>query len=188
MFDKFADYAYYLLPSPFKRVAKAINQFYIWCTVMGKHIDDLQQDIYTVREQTMIISANETFLALHGIDRSVRRLRGETVDNYRIRLMLYTKIAEQAGTNQAIYYVARAFGYDNVTITRSSESALWATATVSLIGGNIVLDDRDLMIAELNRVKPASAILELTKEQRYQGKQYFGSAYIIGKIITIRQG
>lgn len=188
MFDGFGKYMYYLLPAPLKRAVQATNQFWIWCKVIGKQIDGLQQDIYTVREQSMIATAGEEVLTLHGIDRGAHRMRGETLDNYRLRLMLYTRIAEQAGTNQAIYYVARSFGYDNVQITRNENADHWAEATVALIGGSIVLDDRNLLLAELNRVKPASALLKLTKEQRFAAGQYFGSMYVVGKILMIRQG
>ena len=185
MFDTFGEYMHYLLPSPMKRGAQAVSQFWRWCKAMGQQVDGLQQDVFTVREQSMIQTASAEVLSLHGIDRRARRLRGETLENYRMRLMLHTRIAEQAGTNQAIYYVARSFGYDNVTITRNPDPAHWAEATVALIGGSIVVDDRDLLLAEVNRVKPASALLTLTKEQRYPAGQYFGSMVVVGKILTI---
>ncbi len=56
------------------------------------------------------------------------------------------------------------------------------------VGGNIVIDDRELLLQELNKIKPARTLLSLRKEQRYHSGLYAGSVYIIGKQITIRQG
>ena len=41
------DYMYYLLTSPFKRVKKSINNWYILCEVLGSWFDECMNDIYT---------------------------------------------------------------------------------------------------------------------------------------------
>lgn len=188
MFKKFGDYMYFLLFAPLKKTAKAANQWYIFFKVVGKLFDATKLDIFKVREESMVISASEKMLEQHGLDRTMKRLKGETVENYRARLSMKYIIASEAGSNAAIRYVAKAFGYDNIDIQRNSDPEKWAEVSVQFIGGNIVLDDRALLLKELNKVKQASALLTVAKEQRFMAQQYIGTAYIIGKIITIRQG
>ena len=115
------------------------------------------------------------------------RLDGETLENYRIRLALKASIAEKAGTNEGIRYLARAFGYDQVEVIPGAKPDHWAEATVWFIGGDIVLDDRDLLLQELNKIKPARTLLHLSKEQRYQAALPFAAAKVIGRQITISQ-
>lgn len=45
-YDNFKDYMYYLLTSPFKRVKKSINNWYILCEVLGSWFDECMNDIY----------------------------------------------------------------------------------------------------------------------------------------------
>lgn len=188
MSKNFADYMYSLLFTPLRKVAKSANQWYIFFKVVGKLFDKTKQDIFRVRAESMIVTASEVMLPVHGLDRNMPRLKGETVDNYRNRLSMKFIIASEAGTDKAIYYTAKSFGYDNVEITKNADPARWAEATVSFIGGKIVLDDRDLLLKEINKVKRARTLLTLVKEQRYTTQLYVGSGYVIGKTITIRQG
>jgi hypothetical protein len=123
----------------------------------------------------------------HGLDRGIVRLKGETIENFRNRLAMNYVIAAEAGTNEAIRYVARAFGYENVEIQIDPDPQKWAEATVQFIGGNIVLDDRELLLKELNKIKPAGALLSVEKTQIFTSRQYIGTGYIIGKQITMRQ-
>lgn len=187
MAGNFAEYLYELLHAPLKRVSKAANQFYIFFKVIGGLFDACKQDIFRLREASMLASATDAVLQLHGQDRDMARLKGETLENYRERLLMKGIIAEAAGTNEGIRYVAQAFGYDNVIISTSSDPAHWAEATVQFIGGRIVLDDRALLLQELNKIKPARTLLTLSKEQRYSGGIFVGGGYVVGKQITIRQ-
>ena len=116
------------------------------------------------------------------------RLDGESLEGYRNRLMMKGIIAEKAGTCEGIRSLAKAFGYENVEIVPSPDPDHWAEVAVRFVGGSIVLDDRDLLLHELNKIKSARTLLEHTKEQRYTSRMYAGTAYIIGKQITIRQG
>ncbi len=137
---------------------------------------------------SMIASSSESVLELHGLDRGMTRLKGETVNNYRIRLAMKSIIASEAGTNKAILYVAKAFGYDNVSIERNPNPEKWAEATVQFIGRKIVLDDQALLLKELNKIKPAGALLTVSKEQRYSATIYQGTVRVIGRQMTISQG
>lgn len=187
MFEKFGDYMFSLLLAPLKKVAKAKNQWYIFFKVAGKLFDQSKQDVFRVRYESMIATASEKMLEEHGLDRGVIRLKGETIENFRNRLAMHYIIASEAGTNEAIRHVATAFGYENVEIMPNSDPQRWAEASVQFIGGNIVLDDRDLLLKELNKIKPAGALLTVEKYQIFTARQYVGTAYMIGKQITMRQ-
>lgn len=188
MLDHFGDYMFELLYAPLKKGARAANQIYIFCKVVGRLFDGCKADLFRLREASMIVSADEALLPLHGQDRDMPRLKGESLDNYRIRLTMKGFIAQKAGTNEGIRYLARSFGYDNVQITPDPDPEKWAQATVLFIGGKIVLDDRALLLQELNKIKPARTLLSISKEQRYRAQTYLGTAYIIGKQLTLRQG
>jgi hypothetical protein len=126
-------------------------------------------------------------LDVFGQDRDMPRLAGETADNYRLRLMFKPRIAARAGTDAAFQDVARAFGYDHVVKELSPDPDKWAEVRVTLVGGGIVLDNPDLLLAELNKVKPASALLRFAKEQRYPAVIYLAAAIERGRVFEIRQ-
>lgn len=115
------------------------------------------------------------------------RLEGETLENYRTRLAMKGIIAAKAGTVEGIRHLARAFGYDEVQIEPGAKPDHWAEATVLFIGGDIVLDDRDLLLQELNKIKPARTLLTLSKEQQYQTPLYFAAVKVTGRQMTISQ-
>lgn len=188
MFERFGDYMFSLLTASLRQVKKAANQFYIFFSTVGGLFDDCKQKIFALREASMVVSAPDALLSLHGEERGLARLRGETLDNYRLRLELHGQVSEAAGTNEGIRYLAKSFGYDNVEITPDPDPSRWAEATVLFIGGRVVLDDREILLQELGRIKPARTLLHLSKEQRYEARIWAGSAYLIGKEITIRQG
>lgn len=183
----FADYMFYLLFTPLKKTKKSLNQFYIFFSAIGELFDQSKKDILKIRREAMVISASPVMLEVHGQDRGMPKLKGETDENYRTRLIMKNIIAERAGEDAAIYYVTRAFGYDDVEIVPSADSSKWAEVEVRLIGGKVVLDDEILLLKELNKVKPASCLLRLAKEQHINKTIYVGTACEVGKYITIRQ-
>ncbi|MEA4932183.1 MAG: hypothetical protein VB071_01105 [Lawsonibacter sp.] len=188
MASNFGDYMYTLLFAPLRKVQKSINQWAIFFSVIGQLFDGTKQDVFRVRSESMVASASEPVLELHGLDRGMVRLKGETAANYRIRLAMKYIIASEAGTNKAILYVAKAFGYNNVSIEPSTDPDKWSEVTVQFIGGKIVLDDQTLLLKELNKIKPAGALLTVSKEQRYTATIYQGTARVIGRQMTISQG
>ena len=188
MFEKFGEYMFFLLYAPLKRVKKTVNQFYIFFKVVGKLFDQCKAYLFRLRKESSVLTCSDVMLPVHGQDRDMARLAGETLENYRVRLSMKGIIAEMAGINEGIRYLAKAFGYENVEIEPSPVPGHWAEASVYFVGGNIVIDDRELLLQELNKIKPARTLLSLRKEQRYHSGLYVGSVYIIGKQITIRQG
>ena len=187
MIKTFGEYMYTLLFSPLRRGRQSLNQFYIFFKVMGRSFDQCKEALLQVREEASVLTCSDAMLPVHGADRDMLRLQGETVDNYRRRLAMKGAISEMAGLNSGIRYLAQAFGYDEVLIEPGEKPDHWAEATVWFIGGNIVLDDRTLLLQELNKIKPARTLLHLAKEQRYEAPLYLAAAIERGRQITIEQ-
>ena len=120
-YDKFCDYMYYLLTSPFKKVKKAINQWHILFQVLGARFDDAMESLYTAGEQTMVATCALEMLPVHAADRGLERHAGESMENFRARVAMYWEICRLGGTNQGILLAARTLGYDDADIKTSKE-------------------------------------------------------------------
>lgn len=169
MFDKFADYMYHLLFGPLKKMAKARNELYTFLKVMGKLADQTKRDILRVREESMVISASERMLEKHGQDRGMRRLRGESAENYRLRLMMKHKIAEQAGTTAGILLSLQTLGYEQSYVEpyRLYDPDRWAEFIVYLAGKNPSgINDIAVIDSEVMKVKPASGKPSYASEEQ----------------------
>lgn len=159
MFEKFQDYMYYLLFGPLKKAAKAKNQFYILFKVIGKLFDQTKQDIFRVREESMVISASSRMLEEHGRDRRMKRLKGESVENYRTRLSMKNIIAEQAGTEPGMRLALKALGYEQSRIEPFyiHDPERWAEFLVYLASKQQSgVNDIAVIDQEVMKVKPAS--------------------------------
>lgn len=189
MFDTFGDYMFWLLFTPLKKAKKAVNQFYIFCKVIGKLFDKAKDAIFRVRTESMIVSASEVMLAVHGKDRDMPRLSGEITENYRKRLLMKRSIAEQAGTKAGIILAVKALGYENVRLEPLylTDSTRWAEAILWISGGDFIITDQNIIQSEINKVKPASAKISLAQEQVYDCTTYCAGVLEIGRIRTFRQ-
>ena len=157
MFEKFQEYMYYLLTAPLKKIVKISNQFYILCKVFGKIFDRTLQDIYLVREQSMVISALPIFLTEHGKDRDMPQLNGEDAEAYRTRLCMRGIIAEKAGTDAGILLALKALGYEKSTIEPYYyyDQDRWAEFIIYLKGSNPTITDINIINNEVLKVKAA---------------------------------
>lgn len=184
-----AEYIYLLLPSAFKAIGKKAGDWWKLCRVLGRRIDKLKATTLDLREMTMILTCPEELLPIFGEERGMPRLKGESVELYRFRLTTKRVIAEQAGTNTGILALMKSFGYINVEIEPAYliEPEKWAEATVWISGGNLVLDDREVLIEELNNIKPASALLHLAQEQHQYGNVCFGVYLQTAKVVDMRE-
>lgn len=179
MFQKFADYMYYLLPGPLKKVGKSLNQFYIFFKAIGKLYDQTKEDIFLVREEATLISASELMLVEHGRDRDMPRLKGEDVESYRYRLMMKSTIASKAGTAEGILVALRALGYDRSYIEPyyRIDPARWAEFIVYL-GSKTPSGINDIAVidGEVMKVKPARSLPS------------YGIEEGIGYVVQVRSG
>lgn len=121
MFDKFCDYMYYLLTSPFKRVSKKTNQWYILFKVLGNKFDDAMEGIYKAREETMLATCSEEMLPIHADDRNMTRYLDEIPENFRKRIANYTEACRAGGTNPGVLLTVRILGYSNAEIKSAKE-------------------------------------------------------------------
>ena len=52
--DKFADYMWYLLHAPFKKISKTVNQWYILLKVLGKRFDRAKDAVLQARDESRL--------------------------------------------------------------------------------------------------------------------------------------
>lgn len=119
--ENFVEYMWYLLTTPFKKVRKSVNAWYIWCKVVGKYFDSCKEAILTARDEGMVATSSELMLPLHGADRGMVRYVGEHVENFRSRIAMYEEMCKFGGTNQGIILAVKTLGYANVTLTTAKE-------------------------------------------------------------------
>lgn len=151
---------YSLLFGPLKKVRQSINQAGILFHVLGRLFDENKEDLFKVREESLIISCSETILSEFGKERDMPRLDGEALDNYRDRLMNKNILAERAGTNIGIMQALKDAGYTGVYLEPFYlyDPERWAEFIVYL-GENKagVLTDITKIDAYVSKLKPASA-------------------------------
>lgn len=130
MFERFADYMFYLLTTPFKRVRKEVNQWYLLFKVLGARFDRAKEALQQARDETMVATCSPEMLQEHGRDRGLTRYEGEDIENYRKRIALYEDTCRMAGTNEGIVLAVKSLGYDNVAVRSAREvegnSTHWA--------------------------------------------------------------
>lgn len=189
-FTAFCDYMYYLMHAPFKKVRKDINQWYLLFKVLGKYFDKVKEYYFITREASLIISAPEDFLILLGNERDMFRLKGETIENYRMRLLMKMEIAKKAGSIDGILLVASTLGYDESTLVPLylSDENRWAEFNLYLSGSYISsINELNVISEEINKVKQASSKANLIFLTPNIGEIRIGIAKIDGSIITNRQ-
>lgn len=162
MFDQFGDYMYSLLTAPMRQVKKSANQFYIFFKAVGALFDDCKQKLFALREASMIVSAPDVMLSVHGEERGLNRLSGEALDTYRLRLSLYTEVAKTAGTNVGILMALESFGYEHGAVEPMShyDQSRWAEFIISLGHGTPqAYRELPILYQEIQKVKPAGSKL-----------------------------
>nr|WP_243154295.1 hypothetical protein [Pseudoflavonifractor sp. 60] len=151
-----------LLFAPLKKGKRAVNQFFIFFKVIGRIFDGLKEDTLRVRDETNIATASPTMLPIHGQDRNMPRLTGESVEGYRTRLAMKGIISEWSGTRQGILYVLASLGYDHSQIAPVYEQdpSRWAEFAINLGAGSTeTVIDISKIFQEVQAVKEASSKL-----------------------------
>lgn len=156
----FGEYMVYLLNAPLKK-RKGTNQLVLFFYVIGKLFDQTKEDIFRVRRETNITTASDIMLQVHGRDRDMIQLQGESLQGYRQRLLMKAAIAKMAGTNAGILYALRSLGYADCQITPVWEKypERWAEFYVHF---QVDLDtgtylDRQIIWDTVRKTKEASA-------------------------------
>lgn len=110
MFQKFADYIYYLLPAPFKQLKKSINQWYIFCKVIGLWFDEVKKDLLRAVDDTTIATCRDELLLFYGEDRDLTQYKNEKNEEYRSRIAMADEIEHLGGTKEGVVLAAKATG------------------------------------------------------------------------------
>lgn len=158
--NSFKDYMYYLLTTPLKRVSRDINQFSILFKVLGTQFDKSMEMLFLAREQSMLAKADSSFLSEHGKDRKMQQYQGETIDNYRNRLMMKTAIAEEAGSNESIILTLISLGIEKpiLTPTYKYDPQRWAEFDVMIDELYMDVISLNIIKQEVRKIKQASSL------------------------------
>jgi len=137
-FSTFGEYMFDLLFGPLKKGKRAVNQFFIFFKVIGRQFDSVKRAFFQIREEANVVSCSEIMLPVHGQDRTMPRLAGETDEGYRTRLSMKGIIASWAGTATGIKYAMAALGYEQSVVepVYLNDPARWAEFIVRLGPGN----------------------------------------------------
>ncbi len=114
MFQKFADYIYYLLPSPFKRLKKSVNQWYIFCKVIGQWFDEVKNDLLKAVDETTIATCSDELLIYYGEDRNLTQYKNEGNEEFRSRIAMTDEMEYLGGTMEGVLLAAKTTGLQNV--------------------------------------------------------------------------
>lgn len=160
-FDTFGEYMFDLLFAPLKKGKKAANQFHIFFKVVGREFDDAKAVLFQVRREANVMTCSPAMLPIHGQDRSMPRLPGESVDAYRKRLSMKGLISEWGGTRQGVLYALAALGYEHSYIEPVSihDPEKWAEFIIFL-GGKYPsgVNDIEIINAEVMKVKDGGSM------------------------------
>ena len=161
-YNHFGEYMFDLLFAPLKKGKRAVNQFFIFFKVIGRVFDGLKEDALRVRDETNIATASPVMLPVHGQDRNMPRLAGESVEGYRTRLAMKGIIAEKGGLKDGILYALAALGYEQSYIEPAykQSSERWAEFIVHLgPGSENSVKSPYVIFDEIQRVKESSSRL-----------------------------
>lgn len=111
MIENFVEYMWYLFTSPYKKVKKALNSWYILCKVFGRWFDGLKEDILRARDEGMIATCCPEMLPVHAADRKLSRYEGELAENFRSRIAMHEEVCRLGGTDDGMILAIRALGF-----------------------------------------------------------------------------
>ena len=161
VFTSFKDYFFYLLPMPMKKLKAAVNKWAVFGNVVGEYFDEAAENFRWVRRQTMLNTCNDGMLAVHGSERKMPRLKGESLEVYRERLKSKAEIARLAGTRRSVQLAVSSLGYDlcqiepyyNYDEDRWAEFMVWLRASKET-----GINDLSLIDEKVCKVKQASSL------------------------------
>lgn len=114
MFDKFADYLFYLLPGPYKLVKKQVNQWYILFRVLGAALDEAQGDLERALDETMVATCSVDLLPYFAEEKGLYRYKDEDDESFRSRIAMHDDYINNGGMRDSLIAAAMALGYKDV--------------------------------------------------------------------------
>ncbi len=111
MIENFVEYMWYLFTSPYKKIKKDLNKWYILCRVFGRRFDEIKEDILRARDEGMVATCSHEMLPVHGADRKLSRYEGEMAENFRSRIAMHEEVCRLGGTDEGMILAIRALGF-----------------------------------------------------------------------------
>lgn len=109
---KFADDLFAWAHGIFKKLPRKADMDITKLTgVIGGMLDDAKQAAFRVRELKFIMTSEGRALDLHGVDRKMPRLAGESDESYRKRLLAAYDLYREGGTQPGMKRVLESLGY-----------------------------------------------------------------------------
>lgn len=164
MLENFAEYMWYLLATPLKRVRRSLNMWHALCRVYGRRFDEIKEDILRARDEGMVATCSHDMLPVHGADRNLARYDGEDPEDFRSRIAMYEEICRLGGSNPGVLLAVETLGYARVEIRTARElkqdASRWAEFYVLIF---LEADDRipveySVLRRQVQAVKEVSAL------------------------------
>ncbi len=170
MFERFGDYMFFLLNAPLKKMKQGKNQLKIFFSVTGELFDGMKADLFRLRDQRMISTAEPIMLEVIGQDRDMYRHQGEGIEQYRRRLQMKAVIAEMAGTAEGLKLALEMIGYPECTIEPLylTDRSRWAEIYINVPVRRDI--NYDAILTETLKVKPARTLPHLRWVYEVQAK------------------
>ncbi|WP_027364028.1 hypothetical protein [Desulfotruncus alcoholivorax] len=182
----FTEYLYSLAHVIFKRKSKPEDtDIYKLASALGPGLDDLQESIFLLREQSLVTTTTGAALDLLGKDRKMPRYRGESDEEYRLRLLAAVEIYSETGTKPGMEKILTLLGYlDSEVYPLYLEKYKWRflDSNTSLDGG-ITLEalDPTARLDYLNRWAEFLVKINLG-EGSFMETQYLVTKQMINKV------
>lgn len=189
MFEKFRDYLYYLLPSPFKRLKK--NQWYIFFKVIGEEYDKVQTELECALEQTSVVTCNVDMLQYYAQDRGMYRYTGEDDETFRSRIAMQDEVEALGGTKAGIILAAKTLGYEDAEHLWYPDIGYpdkWSQFLLRVIAHNESEHPINIgtLIQEVRKVKDSTSLDNYALCNDLEGKIYVGATMSVKNFIDIR--
>ncbi len=189
MFDKFGDYMFYLLNAPLKKIKNGKNQLKIFFSVIGEIFDGMLEDNIKFQKQKTISQAEPIMLEIIGQDRSMFRLQGESIEQYRHRLQMKAIISELGGTNKGLLLAMEILGYPDCTVEPlyKTDRSRWAEIYIDILITHDI--NYEAILYEVLKVKPARTLPYFRFFYKIQADKVKSmAAGGIGNVIKIKAG
>lgn len=127
----------------------------------------------------MVATASSSMLEVHGRDRDMVRLTGESTEGFRRRLEMKAIISEKAGSREGILLAMSALGYNRSELVPmfGEDPERWAEFIIYLDGDDTSISDLNILYEELLLVKQISSKLAYfvyTNNKPFHNTLYLG--------------
>lgn len=112
--NKWRDYFWYLLPSPFKIVSQKFNQWYIFFKVIGEEYDQVQTELERAVDETTIATCSDMMLPYFAEDKGLYKYSGENNGAFRSRIAMHDELESLGGTKDGIILAVKTAGFQKV--------------------------------------------------------------------------